>query len=204
MMAEFVIGGYYHTDTTRRDIVPGAAPAAKDVPMLNYLTVLVVILTLFTQGNHKPSWQTKDTSCNERMTLCWYGADEVSNPEVIAYGKSWVTLDKEEKPLEWVTEVRCLRDKQMCILARNQQLIRTTQTNIDLYEIQEWSDFQIRAIEESSFPKGQECEIDTLMLNRPDGSVSMLSIPGPAGSTKDCMSVIKPKTVMYTLDLKAL
>lgn len=171
--------------------------------MLNYLTVLVALLTsLALQGTRKASWQTKDTNCNESMTLCWYGADEVTDPEVIAYGKRWVTLDKDEKPLEWVTEVRCLRGTHMCILARNQQVFGTSRTNIDLFRVEEWSDFQIRAIEESDYPKGQECEIDTLMLNRSDGSVSMLTVPGPAASTKHCMTVMKPKTVMYSLDLK--
>jgi hypothetical protein len=70
--------------------------------------------------------------------------------------------------------------------------------------VEEWSDFQIRAVEESDFPKGQECEIDSLKLNRSDGSVSMLTVPGPAASSKRCMDIMKPKTVMYSLNLKLL
>jgi hypothetical protein len=173
--------------------------------MFNLISVLFILsVWSFPQASHKPSWQTKDTNCNENMTLCWYGAEQVSDPEVIAYGQRWNTLDKEEKPLEWVTEVRCLREKHMCILARNQHVLGITRTNIDLYQIQEWSELQIRAVEESDFPKGEECEIDTLMLNRSDGSVSLLAVPGPASSSKRCMNVMKPKTVMYTLDLKSL
>ena len=79
-----------------------------------------------------------------------------------------------------------------------------TLTNIDLYQVDEWSGFQIRATEESSYPPGHECEIDTLLINRVDASVSMLSVPGPAAATKGCAAVWypkKPKTVMYTLEL---
>lgn len=79
-----------------------------------------------------------------------------------------------------------------------------SQTNIDLYRIEEWGKVQIRAIGESDFPKGKECEVDTLMLNRVEGSVSMLSAPGPAAATKVCMGpggIIKPKTVVYKLEI---
>jgi hypothetical protein len=113
-------------------------------------------------------------------------------------------LDPTEKPFEWVTEVRCLRNKQLCILARNQQVLDTSRTNIDLFFVEEWSDFQIRAVEDSDFPEGQECEIDSLILNRSDGSVSMLTVPGPAASSTRCMDIMKPKTVMYSLNLKLL
>ena len=77
-----------------------------------------------------------------------------------------------------------------------------SQTNIDLYRIEEWSTVQVRAIEESDFPKGRECEVDTLLLNRVEGSVSMLSAPGPVATTKACMGIIKkPKTVVYKLEI---
>jgi hypothetical protein len=169
------------------------------------INLLVLLFTLFApQGSKTPAWQAKDTNCNEIMTLCWYGEDKVTDPEVIAYGVRWNTTAKDEKPLEWVTEVRCLHDKRECILARNQQIAGTgTRTDIDLFEVQEWSDFQIRAIEESDYPKGQECEIDTLILNRGEGSVSLLTAPGPGASAKHCVRLMNPKTVMYTLDLKS-
>ena len=94
-----------------------------------------------------------------------------------------------------------MKDSKLCILARNQKIMNGSQTNIDLYRIEEWSKVQIRAIGESDFPHGKECEIDTLIMNRVEGSVSMLSAPGPAAATKVCMGIVKPKTVVYTLDI---
>jgi hypothetical protein len=122
---------------------------------------------------------------------------------VTAHGNRWVSQDKEEKPFEWVTEVRCVKELRTCILARNQTLVfGGSATNIDLYHVQEWSETQIRAIGENDWPAGQECEIDSLLLNRAEGSVTMLSVPGPAATEKRCASTLKPKTVMYSLELK--
>lgn len=135
------------------------------------------------------------------MTFCWYGSELVSDPQVTAYGNHWVSQDKEEKPLEWVTQVRCLQELHICILARNQKVLNGSLTNTDLYKVEEWSEYQIRAVGESSFAHGKECEIDSLLLNRADASVSMLSIPGPAATTKVCLGVMKPKTVMYNLEI---
>jgi hypothetical protein len=70
-----------------------------------------------------------------------------------------------------------------------------------MYHVEEWNDYQIRAIGENDFPQGRECEIDTLLLNRVDGSVSMLSAPGPAASAKGCTALMTSKTVMYTLEI---
>jgi hypothetical protein len=167
---------------------------------------VLVILLLASVGRWQEApksypWQWRGTSCTEGMTFCWYGSELVSDPEVIAYGNRWVSQDKEEKPIEWVTQVRCLQQLHVCILARNQKVIGDwSQTNTDLYRIKEWSDYQIRAIGESDYPPGKECEIDSLLLNRGDASVSMLSVPGPAATTKGCVGVMKPKTVMYKLD----
>ena len=152
-----------------------AAPAA--------LATLTFAASLALPQQQEYPWQHEKTPCNETMTFCWYGAEDVSDPEVRAYGNRWTTQDKDEKPFEWITEVRCLKDSRLCILARNQKIMNGSQTNIDLYRIEEWSTVQIRAIEESDFPKGRECEVDTLMMNRVEGSVSMLSAPGPAAAT---------------------
>jgi hypothetical protein len=146
-------------------------------------------------------WQHGDTNCTEWMTFCWYGAESVSNPEVIAYGSRWVSQDKDEKPIEWVTQVRCVQDLHVCILARNQKIGDRSQINTDLYRVKEWSDFQIRAIGESDFPRGKECEMDSLVLNRAEASVMMLSVPGPGATTEGCMASVKPKTVLYKLSL---
>jgi hypothetical protein len=167
--------------------------------------LLIVFFVLTASGqSQKYPWQHDDTNCNDTMTFCWYGAENVSDPQVTAHGNRWTTQDKEEKPFEWITEVRCLKDSKFCILARNQKVLIMggSQTNIDLYRIEEWSNYQIRAIGESDFPKGRECEIDTLVLNRVEGSVSMLSAPGPAAAMKACMGIIKkPKTVVYKLEI---
>jgi hypothetical protein len=143
----------------------------------------------------KYPWQEEDTNCDKTFTFCWYGA------EVTAYGNRWVAQDKDEKPFEWITEVRCLKESKLCILARNQKAFNGSHTNIDLYRIAEWDSVQIRAIEESDFAPGKECEIDTLLLNRAERSVTMLSTPGPAAATQRCMGIMKPKTVVYKLEV---
>jgi hypothetical protein len=138
------------------------------------------------QQQHIYPWQQSGTNCNNTMTFCWYGVDDVSDPEVKAYGNSWTTQDKDEKPFAWITVVRCLKDSKLCILARNQKIMNGSQTNIDLYRIEAWSSYEIRAVGENDFPHDKECEIDTLVLNRVEGSVSILSTPGPAAATKIC------------------
>jgi hypothetical protein len=70
-----------------------------------------------------------------------------------------------------------------------------------LYKVEEWNEYQIRAVGESDFPRGKECEIDSLLLNRAEASVSMLSVPGPAATTKICLGIVKPKTVIYKLEI---
>ncbi len=182
--------------------VPLIASVALSVPF-----AVMAFVTSFAsfgspQQQQKYPWQSGDAPCNEAMTFCWYDVEVVSDPEVTAYGNRWTTQDKDEKGFEWITEVRCVKVSKLCILARNQKVIIGTQTNIDLYRIEEWGKVQIRATGESHFPKGRECEVDTLMLNRVEGSVSMLSAPGPAAATKVCMGIIqKPKTVVYKLEV---
>jgi hypothetical protein len=167
---------------------------------------VVAVATLASQSRQeqKYPWQTSGTNCNDTMTLCWYGAEEVSDPEVLAYGNRWTTQDKDEKPFEWITAVRCLKDSKLCILARNQKIMNGSQTHIDLYRIDAWSSFEIRALGENDFPHGKECEFDTLVLNRVEGSVSILSTPGPAAATKICegpFKAVRPKTVVYKLEI---
>jgi hypothetical protein len=165
--------------------------------------LLVVFATVAAAQSQKYPWQHGGTQCNETMTFCWYDAELVSDPQVTAYGNHWFAQDKDEKPFEWITEVRCLKNSKLCILARNQKVMNGSQTNIDLYRIEEWNKVQIRAIAENDLPTGKECEIDTLILNRVEGSVSMLSAPGPAAATKPCMGLTgtKPKTVVYKLEI---
>lgn len=156
------------------------------------------------QQRQKYPWQDGDTPCSKRMTFCWYGVEDVSAPQVTAYGNrwsSWSSQDKEGELLEWITEVRCLKRLKLCILARNQKIGNGSITNTVLYSIEEWSTVQIRAIGENDAPKGRECEIDTLILNRVEGSVSMLSTPGPAAAAEPCIGIMKPKTIVYKLEI---
>jgi len=51
----------------------------------------------------KYPWQHEGTNCNQYMTLCWYGPEDVSDPQVTAWGNRWTTQDKEEKPFERTT-----------------------------------------------------------------------------------------------------
>ena len=176
------------------------------VPLVASLSALALtfVATIASpeKQQQKYPWQHGDTHCNETITFCWYGVEDVADPQVTANGNRWTTQDKDEKPFEWITEVRCLKDSKLCILARNQKIANGSQTNIDLYRIEAWSSYEIRAIGENDFPKGKECEIDTLILNLVEGSVSMLSAPGPAAATKVCMGIIKkPKTVVYKLEI---
>src|SRR5579859_5692685 len=80
----------------------------------------------------KYPWQASDTNCNKSLTFCWYGADIVSDPEVTAYGQRWLTTDKDERPFEWVTEVRCVKALRICVLARNQKLAFGGGTQTDI------------------------------------------------------------------------
>lgn len=163
------------------------------------LAVLLFAHTAWTQDTPKKyPWQWSGTNCTRGMTFCWYGSDVVVDSKVTAYGTRWATEDKDEKPFEWVTAIRCLQTLHLCILARNEKVpLGGSATTIDLYYVKEWSEYQIRAVGESDLPRGKECEIDSLLLNREDASVSMLSVPGPAATTKGCEVLMKPKTVMY-------
>jgi hypothetical protein len=171
--------------------------------VIRALCITLFAAVAWAQGAPKKYlWQEGDTGCDKTMSFCWYGAELVSDPQVTAYGNRWVSQDKEEKPFEWITEVRCVRELHVCILARNQKVMNGSRTNIDLYRIEEWNDYQIRAVGESDLPRGKECEIDSLLLNRSEGSVSMLSVPGPAAAMKGCLGIVgKPKTVVYKLEI---
>jgi hypothetical protein len=162
---------------------------------LTFLALLLFASAACPQGSSQ-----KESNCNSTLTFCWYGTD-VKDPTVFANGDHWVTQDKDEQSLEWVTAIRCVQTMHVCILARNQKTgtVDRTSTTIDLFQIQEWSTYQIRAIEESNYPPGRECEMDSLLLNRVEASVSMLSVPGPAAASKACMTLMKPKTVVYKL-----
>jgi len=173
------------------------------MPRILLILVVALFASLAWSQNtpKKYPWQDGNTPCDKTMSFCWYGSEIVSDPEVTAYGNRWVPQDKEEKPFEWITEVRCIQTLHICILARNQKIGNGSVTNIDMYRVEEWSDYQIRAAGEGNSPHSKECEVDSLLLNRAEGGVSMLSVPGPGATSKGCMGMLKPKTVIYKLEI---
>jgi hypothetical protein len=150
-------------------------------------------------ATNKYSWQWKDTSCNHEMTFCWYGSYADKSDEVTAWGNQWVSHDKDEKVLRQVVEIRCLKSLGLCIHARNQNIGSKLVTNIDLYYVHEWSDFQIRAdMEGSKLPP--RCEQDSLLINRADASVVLIASAGADAGKEVCTALFgKPKTVTYEL-----
>ena len=157
------------------------------LPLRRAILLIVFSAVAVSGQSQKYPWQHGETRCNKTMTFCWYGIEEFSDAEVTAHGRRWTSQDKDVKPLEWITEVRCLHDYKLCVLARNQKLIEgsdETNTNIDLYRIQQWGTIEIRAIGETDLPK---CEVDTMILNRVEGSVSVLSAPGPKAADKSTL-----------------
>lgn len=139
------------------------------------------------------------TNCDHRMTFCWYGPYDDGSDEADAYGRRWTTSDNTEKALEWNTALRCLKSRHLCILARNQALLGSeTMTAIDLYDVTEWSDFEIKADSEANRPA--HCELNSLLISRPEARVTMLSRPGPHADSKECTVAAAPRTVLYKLE----
>lgn len=130
------------------------------------------------------------TSCNEKSTFCWY-SDEAS-----ASGDRWVSPDKKEPPLEFVTAIRCVKSLKLCINARNLELLGKRITVVDLFYVSKWGSVQIEATREDR-PADLGCTSDALLLNKVEQTATLVSTPGPAG--KDCAALLKPKTVSYTL-----
>ena len=104
------------------------------VPLVASLAALAFVASIASfassHSQQKYPWQHGNTPCNETLTFCWYGAEDVSDSQVMAYGNRWTTQDKDEKGFEWITEVRCVKDSNLCILARNQKVLSGSQTNI--------------------------------------------------------------------------
>jgi len=159
---------------------------------LRLISVLALLFWLFAPTT---SAQSKDAKpCNENMTFCWY------NDDVDAWGTLWKSDDPAEKSLEQVTEVRCVQRLHVCIKARNQKVNfgLPSVTNIDLYNVRSWDGTQIRAVMDEQIDP--DCEQDTLVINRVDRSVVIISSPGPRGNEKRCTGLMgQPKTVVYRL-----
>jgi hypothetical protein len=150
----------------------------------------VVVLCWFCCSLNFLGQSKQTTSCNEKSTFCWY-SDEAS-----ASGDRWVSPDKKEPPLEFVTAIRCVKSLKLCINARNLELLGKRITVVDLFYVSKWGSVQIEATREDR-PADLGCTSDALLLNKVEQTATLVSTPGLAG--KDCAALLKPKTVTYTL-----
>lgn len=138
----------------------------------------------------------KASPCNEKNTFCWYGPYSDNSGEASASGNRWVSPDKSETPLDWVTAVRCIKSLKVCIFARNMQLLGERTTIVDIFYVTKWGAVQIEARREERGPD-LGCSTDSLLLNKMEQAATLVSTPGPAANSKGCL--VKPKTVTYSL-----
>lgn len=135
---------------------------------------------------NSPGQSKETTSCNQKSTFCWY-SDEAS-----ASGDRWVSPDKKEPPLEFVTAIRCVKSLKLCVNARNLELPGKRITVVDLFYVSKWGSVQIEATKEDRLAD-LGCTSDTHLLNMVEQTATLASTPGPA--RKDCAALLKPKTV---------
>jgi len=109
---------------------PGDGQENQNMTKNSVVLAFVLLASVAWTQDHpkKYPWQNGGDPCTERMTFCWYGSEIVSDPEVTAYGNRWVTQDKDERPLEWVTEVRCIQ-KNACLHSCSQPKDRARVTH---------------------------------------------------------------------------
>jgi hypothetical protein len=163
-------------------------------PALSLMAMFLLVLSAIAQKRSAPAESNRTIPCDKYMKFCWY------SDEVDAWGTLWRSDDSTEKSLEQVTEVRCVKRLHVCIKARNQKVGAgfLSATNIDLYNVREWNETEVRAVMDEQIDP--ECETDTLVVNRVEQSVLTISSPGPGGSEKRCTNMMgQPKTVVYRL-----
>jgi hypothetical protein len=161
---------------------------------LHSRTLAIAICTASLIGSSLPQ---EDKSCSKDNTFCWWGPYADKSDEVTAFGSRWSSQDKTEKSLEWITEVRCIRSRNLCIHAHNQLSFGVRQTSIDLFKVTRWTDFEINAVADEG---PEPCEKNSLVLNRPEKSAILVSIPGRLADKQTCTALMgPPKTVMYRL-----
>lgn len=156
----------------------------------------VVVLCCFCFSLNVFGQSKQTTQCNKLQTFCWYGPYPDNSDEVSVSGDRWVSSDKKESPLEFVTAIRCVKSLKICINARNLELLGKRITVVDLFYVSKWSSVQIEATREER-PMDDRCTSDSLLLNKIEETATLISTPGPAG--KDCAALLKTKTVTYTL-----
>jgi hypothetical protein len=113
--------------------------------------------------------------------------------------------DPSEKPLEGATEVRCVKKLHVCIRARNEKAsgFLPGMAYIDIFDVRSWSNTEVRATASAQPVVNPGCEEVTLVINRVERSVLLMSSPGPMGSQKRCTGNMgPPKTVVYRLEME--
>ena len=140
----------------------------------------------------------QSASCNKGHTFCWYGPYSDGTDEVSASGDRWVSPDKKEPALEFITALRCLKSLKVCIMGRNLELLGKRITFVDVFYVSKWGSVQIEATREWQ-ATNDGCTVDSLLLNKVEQSATLVSTPGPTAGTKECVAMQKPKTVTYTL-----
>jgi hypothetical protein len=162
-------------------------------------TLLVLTAVLFsTPGFCQTAKPRKANACNKAMTFCWYGPYADGSDEVEAWGNHWSTDDSSETLLEVDTEVRCVKRLHICLKAGSQKVLGQTVNKVDILPVTRWDSEQITADGEGN--SSEPCERDTFIVSRVDGSVLMISAPGPRADSSGCRGLLgKPKTVTYKL-----
>lgn len=157
-------------------------------------TVVIFGIPLLCQTTKPP----KADACNKDLTFCWYGPYADESDEVEAWGNRWSTDDPSEKPLEVNTEVRCVKRLHVCLKAGSQKALGQIITKVDILPVTRWDSEQITADGEGN--SVEPCERNTFVVSRVDGTVLMISSPGPRADSSGCRGVLgKPKTVTYKL-----
>ena len=157
-------------------------------------TFLLCCMVALSQNNG----QTKQNACNRSLTFCWYGPYSDGSDEVEASGDRWTPQDSSEKPIEWPSDVRCVKRYGICIEANSRGGLGKTIATIDIFPVTRWDSQQVNA-ERDDDP----CERNSLILTKQDRSTLLISSPGSRGNSEACGSYLgKPKTVVYKLAQK--
>ena len=128
------------------------------------------------------------------QTFCWYGPYSDNSDEASASGDR--CPDKTESPFEFITAIRCVKSLKFCIVRKNLELLGKRTTSLDLFYVSKWGSVQIEAAREVR-AMDDGCTTDSLLLNKVDETATLISTPGPGA--KNCVALLKPKTVTYTL-----
>jgi|SRR5215472_7712151 len=128
--------------------------------------------------------------CDYQVTFCFHGPYRDGSDEIDAWGNRWVSESGTPKlPGQEVTEVRCLKARQLCILAHSILVASLPRTEIELYRVKNWNTSEVQASSEDHNAFGTA----TLLINLEEGSVFLTLVPNQLGSRAG------DKTTMYKL-----